>query len=228
MARPILRSCLRTSCIRATQDLNEIVQPKVLLAAATRSRSSPNAARIRSAAEASTAGPECDERRFPRSGHSLQPSLPLRSRAAATPRLQTQFHRGRTAGSSGSWCASLILRASAAATLRECLLYQFRYHQAQLALAQKRNRNGDRRTTSFCRMPCAIVDQHLRACRTSSTKKSRKRNRSSAWKPCRRARIHPHPRSPPRPALQQNPAAAHRARRRFREARRRMAGHHER
>ena len=65
--------------------------------------------------------------------------------------------------SSGNW----ILRASAAAICANVCLNQLRYHQVQLG--QHKNGNG---TAQVLQDAMAVVDQHLRACRTSSTKKS--------------------------------------------------------
>src|SRR3984957_1927123 len=50
--------------------------------------------------------------------------------------------------------------------LRECLLYQLRYHQQQLALNKNGEKNGDKNgngTPQILQDATAIVDQHLRA-----------------------------------------------------------------
>ena len=107
--------------------------------------------------------------------------------------------------------------------LRECLLYQLRYHQAQLAL--HKNGNGTEQVLQRRhrrRRPASARPAEQAAQRNRQGHRPPHRSRASS------ARLHPHPRSPSRPALQQSPGPPHRARRRFREARRRVAGHHER
>ena len=92
-------------------------------------------------------------------------------------------------------------------TLRECLLTQLRHHQQQLALPRNREKNGvkpgngtaqvlarchRRRRSAPARATEQAAQRHCQSHRTS-------RRRCAAGR-----RLHPHSRSPPRPAIQQS------------------------
>ena len=88
--------------------------------------------------------------------------------------------------------------------LRSCLLCQLLYHQAQLAL--HKNGNG---TEQVLKDAMAVVDQHLRGLQNKQHKEIAKAIGRPIEAVQSRARLHPHPRSAPRPALQQSPGAPH-------------------
>ena len=122
-----------------------------------------------SVAEASTTGPDATVSFSMRSGDAAaavapapapEPALPAAS-PAWTPRfsaadLQEAMDAVRQLDPPGVGCRDL----------RECLLYQLRYHQQQLALNKNGDKNGERNgngTAQILQDATAIVDQHLRA-----------------------------------------------------------------
>jgi RNA polymerase sigma-54 factor len=120
-----------------------------------------------SVAEASTTGPDPIASFSMRSGDAAaavapapEPSQPVSS-PAWTPRfspadLQEALDTVRQLDPPGVGCRDL----------RECLLYQLRYHQQQLALHKNGDKNGEKNgngTAQILQDATAIVDQHLRA-----------------------------------------------------------------
>jgi RNA polymerase sigma-54 factor len=128
----------------------------------------PNVAHeFSSAAEASTAGPDAIAPFSIRSGDAAaavapapEPAQPAPS-PAWTPKfsaadLQEALDTVRQLDPPGVGCRDL----------RECLLYQLRYHQQQLALHKNGEKNAEKNgngTTQILQDATAIVDQHLRA-----------------------------------------------------------------
>jgi RNA polymerase sigma-54 factor len=120
-----------------------------------------------SAAEASTTGPDATAPFSMRSGDAAAAVAPAPEAArpvsmpAWTPRfsaadLQEAMDAVRQLDPPGVGCRDL----------RECLLYQLRYHQQQLALHKNGDKNGERNgngTPQILQDATAIVDQHLRA-----------------------------------------------------------------
>ncbi len=119
------------------------------------------------AAEASTTGPDATASFSMRSGDAAaavapapEPAQPASS-PAWTPKfsaadLQEALDTVRQLDPPGVGCRDL----------RECLLYQLRYHQQQLALHKNGNKNGEKNgngTAQILQDATAIVDQHLRA-----------------------------------------------------------------
>ncbi|MFZ1156827.1 MAG: RNA polymerase factor sigma-54, partial [Candidatus Sulfotelmatobacter sp.] len=132
----------------------------------------PNAAdEFSSAAEASTAGPDATASFSMRSGDAAAAVAPAPEAAQPPPSatwtpkfsaadLQEALDTVRQLDPPGVGCRDL----------RECLLYQLRYHQQQLALHKNGDRNGDKNgekngngTAQILQDATAIVDQHLRA-----------------------------------------------------------------
>ena len=132
----------------------------------------PNAAdEFSSATEASTAGPDATAPFSMRSGDAAAAVAPAPEAArplpspAWTPKfsaadLQEALDTVRQLDPPGVGCRDL----------RECLLYQLRYHQQQLALHKNGEKNGDKNgekngngTAQILQDATAIVDQHLRA-----------------------------------------------------------------
>ena len=93
--------------------------------------------------------------------------------------------------------------------LRDCLLYQLRYHQAQLAT--HKNGNGEA-TAQVLTDAVAIVDQHLRALQNKQYKEIARAIGRTPEAVQEALDYHPDARSPSRPALQQEPAPPDRAR----------------
>ena len=95
-------------------------------------------------------------------------------------------------------------------TLRECLLLQLRHHQQQLAL----HKNGDEKRQRHRASPAGCHRRRRPAsARTAEQTAQRNCQSDRTSRRCRAAgdRLHPHSRSPPRPAVQQSPGAPDRA-----------------
>jgi RNA polymerase sigma-54 factor len=131
-----------------------------------------------SATETSTTGPDAIASFLMRSGDAAaavapapEPAKPAPS-PAWTPRfspvdLQEALDTVRQLDPPGVGCRDL----------RECLLYQLRYHQQQLALHKNGDKNGDKSgekngngTAQILQDATAIVDQHLRAVQNKQLK----------------------------------------------------------
>ena len=127
-----------------------------------------------------------------------QPAPPRvrRSRPASPSPICTK--RSKSYGSS-------IRPGVACRDLRECLLYQLRYHQQQHEL--HKNGNGES-TTQVLTDAIAIVDQHLRAVQNKQYKEIARATGSSGRSRAAGARLHSHARSASRPALQQDASRA--------------------
>jgi RNA polymerase sigma-54 factor len=125
-----------------------------------------------SAPEASTTGPDSTASFSIRSGDAAAAVAPapepvqLATSPAFTPRfspadLQEALDAVRQLDPPGVGCRDL----------RECLLYQLRYHQQQLALHKNGEKNGNGNgTAQVLRDATAIVDQHLRAVQNKQLK----------------------------------------------------------